>query len=132
MVQQWLTQNDDKHSADSGIHVLKNLISFPTSFIKHKQLHGTLVSFDDEDVNAWGAEARRWARVLLLVITKEQQLEPIAMVGLLLDMYMIIVVPFIYFSVAVLFCLLNLLHALHKLVRRASYCLGAGNSKSSS
>ncbi|XP_029120003.1 uncharacterized protein [Elaeis guineensis] len=77
MVQQWLTQTDDKHSVDSGIHVLKNLISFPTSFIKHKQPPGTLVSFDDEDVNAWGDEARRWARVLLLVVTKEQQLEPV-------------------------------------------------------
>ncbi|XP_038975509.1 uncharacterized protein LOC103710780 [Phoenix dactylifera] len=79
MVQQWLTQTNDKHSVDSEIHVLKNLISFPTSFIKHKQSPGTLVSFDDEDVNAWGAEARRWARILLLVITKEQQLEPILM-----------------------------------------------------
>lgn len=82
-VQQWLTLIYDRccsfDSINTKTYVLKNLADFPTSFIKHEQSPDVSVSFDDEDVDAWEAEAQRWARVLFLVVTEEKHLEPIFM-----------------------------------------------------
>lgn len=84
MVRQWLTQNKDK-GTDLGFSntediILKNLITFPVSFLKHKHSPDNKISFDDEDVNAWKLESQRWGRVLFLIVEDTKCLEPIFMV----------------------------------------------------
>lgn len=59
------------------MYVLKNLIDFPMSFIVQMQLSESSMTFDDEDVESWGREAQRWARVLFLVLTEAKHLEAI-------------------------------------------------------
>uniref|UniRef100_A0A0E0K7H1 tRNA (guanosine(18)-2'-O)-methyltransferase TARBP1 n=1 Tax=Oryza punctata TaxID=4537 RepID=A0A0E0K7H1_ORYPU len=68
MVQKWFVQ---KKECSSGNTLLEKLIDFPTTFMKHTEVDGPYL-FDDEDVGAWEAEARRWARTLLLVTSEEQ------------------------------------------------------------
>ncbi|CAL9207649.1 unnamed protein product [Musa hybrid cultivar] len=80
MVRQWLMQSGGTNlqSSDAHLHVLNNLINFPSSFIMQTQT-SALVAFDDEDVDLWGREAQRWARVLFLVITEEKHMEAVFM-----------------------------------------------------
>lgn len=74
IVQEWFVQ---KKGCSPGNTLLSKLIDFPTTFMKHnKQDQGSNL-FDDEDVNAWEAEARRWARTLFLVTSDEQHLKRI-------------------------------------------------------
>nr|CAB3502311.1 unnamed protein product [Digitaria exilis] len=74
IVQEWLIQKKDYSPVNT---LLSKLIDFPCTFVKNnKQDHGSNL-FDDEDVNAWEAEARRWARTLLLVTSDQQHLERI-------------------------------------------------------
>uniref|UniRef100_K4A4R6 tRNA (guanosine(18)-2'-O)-methyltransferase TARBP1 n=1 Tax=Setaria italica TaxID=4555 RepID=K4A4R6_SETIT len=74
IVQEWFVQ---KKECSPGNTLLSKLLDFPTTFVKHsKQDQGSNL-FDDEDVNAWEAEARRWARTLLLVTSDEQHLKRI-------------------------------------------------------
>nr|ABF93471.1 RNA methyltransferase, TrmH family protein, expressed [Oryza sativa Japonica Group] len=68
MVQKWFVE---KKECSSGNTLLEKLIDFPTTFVKHTEVNGPYL-FDDEDVGAWEAEARRWARTLLLVTSEEQ------------------------------------------------------------
>lgn len=81
MVRQWLMQSGgiNLQSSDAHLHVLNNLINFPSSFIRQTQTSAS-VAFDDEDVDLWGREAQRWARVLFLVITEEKHMEAVFMV----------------------------------------------------
>ncbi|XP_006650942.1 uncharacterized protein LOC102703022 isoform X1 [Oryza brachyantha] len=72
-VQKWFVQNKECSSGDT---LLEKLIDFPTTFVKHTEVDG-LYLFDDEDVGAWEAEARRWARTLLLVTSEEQHFKQI-------------------------------------------------------
>ncbi|XP_064989875.1 uncharacterized protein LOC135627659 isoform X4 [Musa acuminata AAA Group] len=80
MVRQWLMQSGGTNlqSSDAHLHVLNNLINFPSSFIMQTQTSAS-VAFDDEDVDLWGREAQRWARVLFLVITEEKHMEAVFM-----------------------------------------------------
>ncbi|XP_065031329.1 uncharacterized protein LOC103970039 isoform X3 [Musa acuminata AAA Group] len=80
MVRQWLMQSGGTNlqSSDAHLHVLNNLINFPSSFITQTQTSAS-VAFDDEDVDLWGREAQRWARVLFLVITEEEHMEAVFM-----------------------------------------------------
>ncbi|TKV98779.1 hypothetical protein SEVIR_9G583000v4 [Setaria viridis] len=74
IVQEWFVQ---KKECSPGNTLLSKLLDFPTTFVKHsKQDQGSNL-FDDEDVNAWEAEARRWARTLLLVTSDVQHLKRI-------------------------------------------------------
>ncbi|KAK1306093.1 hypothetical protein QJS10_CPA10g01026 [Acorus calamus] len=77
-IQLWLSESSFHVSSSicSKMEVLKNLYSFPASFIKHSS-PDEFVSFTDDDLDAWAYEAQKWARVLYLVITEEQQLEPV-------------------------------------------------------
>ncbi|GJN29982.1 hypothetical protein PR202_gb18253 [Eleusine coracana subsp. coracana] len=68
IVQKWLLQNKE---CSIGNTLLNKLIDFPTTFVKGKQEEGSNL-FDDEDVGAWEAEAQRWSRTLLLVMSEEQ------------------------------------------------------------
>lgn len=72
IVQKWLLKCNY-----SRMYVLKNLIDFPMSFIVQMQLSESSMTFDDEDVESWGREAQRWARVLFLVLTEAKHLEAI-------------------------------------------------------
>lgn len=75
-VQKWFVE---KKECSSGNTLLEKLIDFPTTFVKHTEVNGPYL-FDDEDVGAWEAEARRWARTLLLVTSEEQHFTQIFVV----------------------------------------------------
>ncbi|KAG0553292.1 hypothetical protein BDA96_01G581400 [Sorghum bicolor] len=73
VVQKWFVQ---KEECSAGNTLLTKLIDFPATFVSQKQNEGSNV-FDDEDVDAWEAEARRWARTLLLVTSEDEHLKRI-------------------------------------------------------
>ncbi|GLT91144.1 hypothetical protein SLE2022_090460 [Rubroshorea leprosula] len=76
-VQDWLLGNRKNHAANCyGIEaqLLKNLHDFPKKFVNHQYL---VENFDDEDLEAWELQAKRWARVLFLVIEEKDDLMPI-------------------------------------------------------
>ncbi|GKV10777.1 hypothetical protein SLEP1_g22096 [Rubroshorea leprosula] len=76
-VQDWLLGNRKNHAANCyGIEaqLLKNLHDFPKKFVSHQYL---VENFDDEDLEAWELQAKRWARVLFLVIEEKEDLMPI-------------------------------------------------------
>lgn len=75
IVQEWFAQKKEC-SADNTL--LEKLIDFPTIYVKHTEVDGSYL-FDDEDVGAWEAEARRWARTLLIVTSEEQHFKQIFM-----------------------------------------------------
>ncbi|XP_077235143.1 tRNA/rRNA methyltransferase (SpoU) family protein [Tasmannia lanceolata] len=82
-VRRWFSSNSTKHcSSDyfsTELHDLKNLCNFPQRFVKNHHLPNASITYDDEDLDAWGYEVQRWARVLFLVVTDEHHLEPIFM-----------------------------------------------------
>ncbi|CAK9173318.1 unnamed protein product [Ilex paraguariensis] len=82
-VQQWLSGCGEKHATStcrvSNVQLLKILGDFPKNFVSRHQSVDTFATYDDEDLDAWGFEAERWARVLFLVIKEEQHLDPILM-----------------------------------------------------
>jgi len=67
-VQKWCVQKKECSERNT---LLDELIYFPTTFMKHTGVEGSYL-YDDEDVGAWEAEARRWARTLLLITPEEQ------------------------------------------------------------
>ena len=67
-MQEWL------HS-ESGI--LKQLIHFSEDFVK---CDIDIEGFDDEDLDAWTAEAQRWARLLFLMVEGDHDLDPVCQV----------------------------------------------------
>ncbi|XP_073122421.1 uncharacterized protein [Henckelia pumila] len=50
---------------------------FPPDFTSHKLPLDSLVTYDDEELNAWEFQAKRWARFLFLVVDEDQHLDPI-------------------------------------------------------
>ncbi|XP_020520025.1 uncharacterized protein LOC18429133 [Amborella trichopoda] len=56
--------------------VLHNLYDFPKSFIRNNS-HAQSATYDDDDLNSWCSEAQRWARLLFLVLSEEDQLKPV-------------------------------------------------------
>ncbi|CAH9086609.1 unnamed protein product [Cuscuta europaea] len=81
-VQTWLQSfkmNLSSNCSNLNIQLLQALCGFPKKFIScHSMLH-SFVTYDDEDLEAWEFEAKRWARVLFLIIEREQGLDPIFM-----------------------------------------------------
>ncbi|XP_020262865.1 uncharacterized protein LOC109838846 [Asparagus officinalis] len=78
----WLTQRNEGSilgSFNVEDLTVKNLVSFPMSFLKQKYSPKEPLSFDDEDLDAWKIEAQRWARVLFLILEEAQAFEPILM-----------------------------------------------------
>ncbi|KDP39960.1 hypothetical protein JCGZ_03491 [Jatropha curcas] len=79
-MQEWLFGGDKFYSSNNNsnqIKLLKSLQEFPERFTSSQVFVDTFVSFDDEDLDAWESEAKRWARMLFLVIKGEDQLGPI-------------------------------------------------------
>ncbi|WCJ25750.1 tRNA/rRNA methyltransferase (SpoU) family protein [Euphorbia peplus] len=75
-VQEWLLRGNEKHCS-SEMSLLKSLQEFPERFTCPQLLVDAIASFDDEDLDAWEYEAKRWARMLFLVIKGEADLVPI-------------------------------------------------------
>lgn len=72
--------NRKNHGANHyGIEaqLLKNLHDFPKKFVSHQY---SVENFDDEDLEAWELQAKRWARVLFLVVEEKDDLMPILLV----------------------------------------------------
>ncbi|KAK0586054.1 hypothetical protein LWI29_000225 [Acer saccharum] len=57
--------------------LLKSLYVFPNNYTSYLYLDDGFVTYDDEDLDSWEFEAKRWARVLFLVIKEEHQFAPI-------------------------------------------------------
>lgn len=80
-VQQWLHRGSRGYSSNfSDCGISKHLVGFPAIFIKHEVELDVYISFDDEDLDAWFAEAQRWVRLLFLMVTGDQDLEPLCQV----------------------------------------------------
>lgn len=63
-------------------HVFNSLCDFPERFV---ECHSpdTIAAYDDGDLEAWEFEARRWARVLFMVLMDGEYLEEVFKVCLL-------------------------------------------------
>ncbi|KAJ6342279.1 hypothetical protein OIU77_023429 [Salix suchowensis] len=79
--QEWLLGSAMEHCSvnccGAEIQLLKNLQDFPERFTSSQHLVNAFLSLDDEDLDAWESEAKRWARALFLIIKGEHQLAPI-------------------------------------------------------
>ncbi|KAB5573980.1 hypothetical protein DKX38_001174 [Salix brachista] len=79
--QEWLLGSAMEHCnvncCGAEIQLLKNLQDFPERFTSSQHLVNAFLSLDDEDLDAWESEAKRWARALFLIIKGEHQLAPI-------------------------------------------------------
>ncbi|XP_057978420.1 uncharacterized protein LOC131164899 isoform X2 [Malania oleifera] len=81
-VQEWLVGSGNKYSGANSctkMQLLTSLLDFPKNFISHQFSVGFFDDYDDQDLDSWGSEAERWARVLFLVIKEEHDLEPTLM-----------------------------------------------------
>ncbi|CAL5436699.1 unnamed protein product [Camellia sinensis] len=80
-VQEWLSACDDKHCTSTCcsavVQLWKSLCNFPRSFIGLRHSVSAFVNYDDEDLDTWGFEAKRWARVVFLVIKEDHHVDPI-------------------------------------------------------
>ncbi|KAL8088926.1 hypothetical protein AgCh_038625 [Apium graveolens] len=81
-VQEWLwaCRENQYTSVDQiNVQVLKRLDAFPATFVRHHYLEQGFINYDDEDLEMWEIEAKRWARMLFLVIKEEHHLYPTLM-----------------------------------------------------
>ncbi|KAK6146391.1 hypothetical protein DH2020_020260 [Rehmannia glutinosa] len=69
VVQKWLR--------GPNLKLLKAIDGFPWNFISYQHPLDSLFTYDDEELEAWGSEARRWARVLFLVVEGREHFSPI-------------------------------------------------------
>ena len=56
---------------------MKSLIEFPKRFTSHNHSSDASVTYDDEELEAWESEAKRWARVVFLAVKEGHHLIPI-------------------------------------------------------
>ncbi|XP_051144850.1 uncharacterized protein LOC127260880 isoform X3 [Andrographis paniculata] len=68
-VQKWL--------GNPNLQLLKAIHAFPVNFICYQYQLDSPVTYDDEEINAWESEARRWARVLFLAAKDRLHFDPI-------------------------------------------------------
>lgn len=74
-IQKWLLMWNEEHfTSNQNLELSKSLASFPGNF---GYCHPACVTYNDEDVEKWDCEARRWARVIFLVLKEEQDLNSI-------------------------------------------------------
>ncbi|KAI7980638.1 putative methyltransferase TARBP1 [Camellia lanceoleosa] len=64
-------------SSNAVVQLWKSLCNFPRSFIGLRHSVSAFVNYDDEDLDTWGFEAKRWARVVFLVIKEDHHVDPI-------------------------------------------------------
>ncbi|XP_028956801.1 uncharacterized protein [Malus domestica] len=81
-LQEWLMGCSKKNCygncCSTETKLLKGLHEFPSSFTVHYSVDSS-ITFDDEDLESWEFEAKRWARVLFLTCQEEYQLIPTLM-----------------------------------------------------
>ncbi|XP_057476407.1 uncharacterized protein LOC130764285 [Actinidia eriantha] len=82
-IQEWLLACNDEHCTPNccctEVHLLKSLCDFPRRFMGLPHSVGVSFNYDDEDLDAWGLEAKRWARVVFLVTKEANNIDPILM-----------------------------------------------------
>ncbi|XP_073307956.1 uncharacterized protein [Primulina huaijiensis] len=61
----------------ANLPLLTAINGFPPDFISYKHPLDSLVTYDDEELKSWEFQAKRWARVLFLVVVEDQHLDPI-------------------------------------------------------
>ncbi|CAN1351618.1 5'-3' exoribonuclease 4 [Linum perenne] len=66
-----------KSNYTSKFQHLKSLKEFPFKFVSGQSSADAVLTCDDEDLNAWEVEAKRWARVLFTVVREEADLAPV-------------------------------------------------------
>lgn len=80
-VQEWLGMSVKKPSTSdclqTNLKLLESLIGYQRKLISSCHAIDIFVNYDDEDLDSWEAEAKRWTRVLFLVIKEEEDLNPI-------------------------------------------------------
>ncbi|XP_043812569.1 uncharacterized protein LOC110629722 isoform X3 [Manihot esculenta] len=80
-MQEWLLGADKEHhsshNCSAKLQLLKSLQEFPEKFSSSQFSDDAFFSFDDEDLDVWESEVKRWARVLFLVMLGEDHLVPI-------------------------------------------------------
>lgn len=59
--------------------IARNLCNFAESFLKPQKFN-SIVSYDDEELDAWRVEAERWARIFCFGILEENQISQILIV----------------------------------------------------
>lgn len=135
-VQEWLGMSVQKPSTSdclqTNLKLLESLIGYQRKLISSCHAIDIFVNYDDEDLDSWEAEAKRWTRVLFLVIKEEEDLNPIF--------------KFIqdhaanvcdrsnnleWVPVKLLILLLSFIHELQVLQGRLVDCLKTGSSKTS-
>ncbi|XP_070009091.1 uncharacterized protein [Nicotiana sylvestris] len=135
-VQDWLWISSDKPSisdrVQTNLKLLESLIGYQRKLISSCHAIGTSVTYDDEDLDSWGSEAKRWTRVLFLVIKEEEDLNPIFTFmqdhG---DNLCDVSNNLEWVPVKFLVLLLSFIHELQVLQGRAVDCLKTGSSKTS-
>ncbi|XP_075102015.1 uncharacterized protein LOC107784157 isoform X3 [Nicotiana tabacum] len=135
-VQDWLWMSGDKPSisdrVQTNLKLLESLIGYQRKLISSCHAIGTSVTYDDEDLDSWGSEAKRWTRVLFLVIKEEEDLNPIFTFmqdhG---DNVCDVSNNLEWVPVKFLILLLSFIHELQVLQGRAVDCLKTGSSKTS-
>lgn len=80
-VKAWFTgdqkQNYAVEISSLNMKSAQSLHDFPIRFSSHQNSSNVGISYDDEDLFAWSAEAERWARVFFLYMDEEHHLEPL-------------------------------------------------------
>ncbi|XP_062146057.1 uncharacterized protein LOC133854045 isoform X2 [Alnus glutinosa] len=81
-VQEWLSGCGKKHCSanccnTTEVKLLKSLHDFPKRFTSCNYLIDASLTYNDEDLDAWKCEAKRWARVLFLAVKKDHHLIPL-------------------------------------------------------
>ncbi|XP_020547413.1 uncharacterized protein LOC105155957 isoform X2 [Sesamum indicum] len=69
VVQKWLR--------GPNLQLLKAIQKFPWNFISCQHPLDSPFTFDDEQLDAWGSEAKRWARILFLAVEDREHFDPI-------------------------------------------------------
>ncbi|KAF3448239.1 hypothetical protein FNV43_RR08952 [Rhamnella rubrinervis] len=82
-VQEWLMGCGKKHCTvnccSTKMKLLTSLHDFPNRFTSPQYMQNALATCNDEDLDAWEFEAKRWARLLFLAIREEFHLTPMLM-----------------------------------------------------
>lgn len=71
-VQKWLRSPD--------LQLLNAIDGFPGKFITYHHSQDSHSTFDDEELEAWESEAKRWARVFFLVASRMEHFGSIVQV----------------------------------------------------
>lgn len=84
-VQEWLLRCGKLHFSNCcGTQrvLLKSLHDFPKCYTRNLCLDDGSFTYDDEDLDSWEFEAKRWARMFFLVVKEANHVAPVLKVYL--------------------------------------------------